>query len=176
MYIILKSLYLFIYNLIRLVLILFNIVLYPILILFRLHKKNICYFSLVRYEWINQRPQEISIHLSKNDYHVTYSFVYQNNNECTDKMVSSYLRIKDYPYNDNNKIFNRIYLLFKTFIMNYNYVIISNPNQLKYIDIYLLKTRGIKVIYDCMDLYEYWVDNKQLKYYYHYEKLVYNFL
>ena len=177
MYLFLKTIYKCLFLFLRFILAIIDIVLFPVFYLLRFKKKKIAYFSLIIYDYIKARPQIICDQLCKKGYKVVYYSVKDANiNYSTFKnKIESNIIAKDYVYNDNHKALNRIWLLFKSFFINYDKVIITNPTQVMYIDLLLIKLKGTKIIYDCMDLYKYWIEEKDYKYFDKYEKILCNY-
>ena len=173
MYLFLKTIYKCLFLFLRFILAIIDVVLFPVFYIFRIGKKRIRYFSVIGFNYLYARPQAFCKYLSKNGYNITYSFVKDknitnyndNSNNETGKII-----VKDFIYNDNNKIFNRILLLFKSLFINYDIVIITHPTQTIYLDLLLIKLKGTKIIYDCMDYYEYWINKKDIKYFHIFER------
>ena len=177
MYRLLKNIYMLFFLLIKIVLLIITIILLPLYYLVRINRKKLRYFSMIDFNYIKNRPQIISKYLSKNGYDVTYSLV-KNINDKTNSAITKInpgkIKIKNYYFDDKHKVSNKLILLFKSFLLNYNVIIFSEPTQLKYVDLLLIKVKGTKIIYDCMDYYKYWHNKKYHNFYIKYESTIVN--
>jgi len=143
--------------------------LYRLIRVFRI-KKRICYFSLVSWKWIKQRPHFVPYkiaELTKNRVDYRYQALRDEYTEeqkmdlVKNDVNSRYLRIKPFKIYSTYALKYRLSYLRRTTMWNYDTIIVTQPNQLDFFIIRLLKIRKTKIIYECMDNYEEWEMDKK---------------
>ena len=157
---------LYIYKFIILMLVVLSL---PFTFLWRIvrPKKKILYYSLVNWKWIKQRPHFVPLYLCDNGYKVDYmyddfydKYIHNQGNVFVNNDTNhSNLKIKcfrSYPYYVLKSKFNRFIFATRTLFFNYDKVIFTNPKQITNLFITVLKLRGTKIYYECMDNYVYW--------------------
>ena len=134
-------------------------------------KKKVCYFSLVTWKWIKQRPHFVALKLCVK-YQVDYRYLdlkdkYKkdnNNFSIVQNDVSNQgLCIKPYYIypGDKKYRFLRGLTYLKLLFFNYDTFIYTQPTQLDYIFIKVLKLNKTKIYYECMDNYIGWEKSKE---------------
>ena len=158
---------------VKLILYFLNIVFLPFKLIIRKirKRKKVCYFSLVTWKWIKQRPHFVALKLSEK-YNVTYTYLevykkYVNevnkdfdiaNNDIDNK----HLKVKPfkiYPGIKKYRLLKNLKLLKLAFI-NYDKYIFTSPNQIEYVLLKILKMNRINIYYECMDNYIEWENSK----------------
>ncbi len=159
-YYILHAIFSFFYGLLFILLSLITIFLYPFFRLLRFNKHRLRYFSHVYWKWIKQRPHFTALFLANNGYNVTYSMILDKQNTIDKKEwqcvtnENHNIIFKDLYYNSKSRVFRKIYFLFISFFMNNDVIIFTYPTLLRDLNVHLLRLKGTKIIYDCMDYYE----------------------
>ena len=133
-------------------------------------KEKVLYFSLVDWKWIKQRPHFVAQFLADNGYKVTYTFqrIIKSNEgkSVKNKIDNKNLKIKPYYIVPAERkiglVINCWISIIKCFFWNYDKVIITQPNQCDFIFFKVLKIRGTKVYYECMDNYIEWEKDKTI--------------
>ena len=135
-------------------------------------RKKVCYFSLVTWKWIKQRPHFVALKLSEK-YKVDYLYLdlkdkYKNEHNTVNALVSNdvnskYLKIKPYYIypGDNKYRLRRGLSYLKIILLNYDAFIYTQPNQIETIFPKALKFNKTKIYYECMDNYIGWEQNKR---------------
>lgn len=135
--------------------------------------KRILYISLIDWFWIKQRPQHICENLSKMNYKVDYFCIraWKQKNKVQKHLTTDSLKDDKIQLSDNLKIYrnhvipkgkyplindiNGLYLKTKISKLfdesQYDYIVLTHPNQLLYLDSDIKKR--VTIIYDCMDSY-----------------------
>ena len=154
---------------VKVIIYLFTIILLPFKLLIRKIRKNqrVCYFSLVTWKWIKQRPHFVALKIAEK-YKVDYTYLEvikkyqkQNNKELsvTDNSIDNKnLNIKPfyiYPGEKKFKLFQNLRFL-KMIFINYDKVIFTQPNQVEYLFLKVLKMNKTTIYYECMDNYIGW--------------------
>ena len=135
-------------------------------------KEKICYFSLVTWKWIKQRPHFVALKLSE-EFKVDYRYLelrkkYSSNDDTTryvnNRINNNNLKIKPfYIFPNAPKFKKKKYLDYLQLIwFNYDKFIYTQPNHTEYIYIKALKLNKTKIYYECMDNYIGWENNKEL--------------
>jgi len=145
---------------------------YRLIRIFR-KKKRICYFSLVTWKWIKQRPHFIPYKIAKlTNNEVDYRYQTLRDEFVEDQKLdlvnndidNKYLKIKPfkiYPATEEYVLRDRLSNLRRTTMWNYDVIIITQPNQLDFFIINLFRIKKTKIIYECMDNYEEWEMDKK---------------
>lgn len=131
-------------------------------------KEKLLYYSLVDWRWIKQRPHFVALFLANNGYKVTYTFqkVIKSNeqNFVKNNVKENNLKIKPYyivpAEHKIGLVINCWISIIKCFFWNYDKVILTQPNQCDFIFFKVLKIRGTKIYYECMDNYIEWEKDK----------------
>lgn len=160
----------------KVIIVFINIILLPFIYLFRLFhvKKRVLYFSVVTWKWIKQRPHFVPLELVKSGkYKVDYRYqtLYKKHmpNE-TNKYVDNKIektpgfKVKPFPiFPANGKyiIINSIWNVVRSSFWYYDKIILTHPNQIDLFLLFLVKLKGTKLYYECMDNYEGWEMNKK---------------
>lgn len=146
-----------------------TILLWPVFFIFRFKKNKVRYITDVYWKWIKQRPHFMVITLANNNYNVTYTNMVLKGTKYSDYLVSKNanrnILLKDISISTGNYLVKFLKRNFISFFMNYNVVIITHPFIIQYLNLFLIKLKGTKIIYDCMDYYEYYVPDTMLPYY-----------
>lgn len=150
------------------------VIMFPIRYLIRKIRKSkkVCYFSLVTWKWIKQRPHFVALKLSEK-YKVDYRYLdlkdkyktEKNSNSAAfvnNKIDNKNLNIKPYYIYPGDKKYRikRCFAYFKIILFNYDIFIFTQPNQLDTIFIKALKLNKTKIYYECMDNYIGWEKEK----------------
>ena len=136
-------------------------------------KKKVCYFSLVTWKWIKQRPHFVALSLADN-FKVEYRYLdlkEKHKNEESNKVSKTYvnnkvdnnnLKIKPYYIypGDNKYRLHRALAYLKLITFNYDIFIYTQPTQIESIFIKALKLNKTKIYYECMDNYIAWEKKK----------------
>jgi len=123
--------------------------------------KKVAYFMGVDWKLIKQRPHFISEQLSS--YYTLDLFFIQATKRWSKALIgnsfittfNNFIGIKKIPFSSNNKILKgfeyilNIRMLKYLYSKEYDYIIITSPEILQYIDITKIKSKSI--IYDCLD-------------------------
>ena len=153
----------------------------PLFILIRkIKRKKILYFSLVDWKWIKQRPHFVPLFLAKHGYKVDYYFeqpykkyIIKNDNNIINLYNDKKLKIKKwkfYPYDILKSEYNRFVFVTRSFFLNYDKIIFTNPKQVSNIFMTLMKLRKTKIYYECMDDYLYWEPDYNINFFHGKEK------
>lgn len=123
-------------------------------------KKKICYFSLVTWKWIKQRPHFVASKISETcDVDYMYTLPYRHDekssNFVNNKVSNSNLKIKPFIVDYNSPIKNS-FILFRSLFYNYDKIIFTQPHQIDYFFVKVLKINGTDIYYECMDNYIGW--------------------
>ena len=132
-------------------------------------KKKVCYFSLVTWKWIKQRPHFVALKLC-DKFKVEYRYLdikdkYKDevNKKATNSFVNNKvdndnLKIKPYYIYPGDRKFRlkRALNYFKLIAFNYDIFVFTQPNQIDTIFIKILKLNKTKIYYECMDNYIGW--------------------
>ena len=153
----------------------FTVLFLPIKLLIRKlrRRKKVCYFSLVTWKWIKQRPHFVALKLT-DKYNVVYKNVelfprYVKDTHKTfqvsdNKVNNKRLKIKPFhifPEVKKYRFLNGLNFL-KLLFYNYDKVIFTQPNQIEYLFLKVLKLNRTKIYYECMDNYIGWEKNPSL--------------
>ena len=136
--------------------------------------KKVCYFSLVTWKWIKQRPHFVALSLA-DTYKVEYRYLDLKDkykNDTNNKIASSYvnnkienknLKIKPYYIypGDNKYRLKRALTYLRLITFNYDVFIYTQPTQIESIFIKALELNKTKIYYECMDNYIGWESNKR---------------
>lgn len=131
--------------------------------------KKVCYFSLVTWKWIKQRPHFVALKLC-DKFKVDYRYLdlkdkYKEeanrknaNSFVNNKVDNKNLRIKPYYIypGDRKYRIKRAFAYLKIVTFNYDMFIFTQPNQIDTIFIKALKLNKTKIYYECMDNYIGW--------------------
>ncbi len=151
------------------------LILFPIRYLIRKLRKNkrVCYFSLVTWKWIKQRPHFVALKLC-DKFKVDYRYLdlkekykdeqHKNTNHhlVSNKIDNPNLRIKPYYIypGDRKYRIHRAFAYLKIVLFNYDIFIFTQPNQIDTIFLKALKLNKTKIYYECMDNYIGWEKEK----------------
>lgn len=136
-------------------------------------KKKVCYFSLVTWKWIKQRPHFVALKLSE-EFKVDYRYldlkdkykkeknIVVGNSLVDNNINNKNLKIKPYYIYPGDKKYKLLRALsyFKLITLNYDMFIYTQPNQIESIFIKALKLNKTKIYYECMDNYIGWEKDK----------------
>lgn len=147
--------------------------LWPIFQFMRLFrsKKRVLYFSLVTWKWIKQRPHFVALGLTEK-FKVDYTYQSLVKKYQPKENAKSYVNNK--VQYDNFKVkpfkiypivpkFNRIntYRNFiRTSLYNYDNIIFTQPHQIDFFFLKLLKIKKTNIYYECMDNYIGWEQDR----------------
>lgn len=147
------------------------VILLPIRYLIRKSRKTkkVCYFSLVTWKWIKQRPHFVALKLC-DKFQVDYRYLdlkekYKDeknksvsNSFVNNKVNNPNLKIKPYYIYPGEKKYriHRAFAYLKIILFNYDIFIFTQPNQIDTIFIKALKLNKTKIYYECMDNYIGW--------------------
>ena len=160
---------------VKILLEIFTILFLPIKLLIRVlrRRKKVCYFSLVTWKWIKQRPHFVALKLT-DKYNVVYKnvemfkrYIKEANkqfNVSDNKVNNKRLKVKPYhifPEVRKFRWLNSLNLL-KLLFYNYDSFIFTQPNQINYVLLKILKLNRTKIYYECMDNYIGWEQNPKL--------------
>ena len=148
------------------------VILLPIRLIIRKFRKRkkVCYFSLVTWKWIKQRPHFVALKLC-DKYKVHYRYLdlkdkykKDNNSNTLVKNDTTNPNLKIKPYfiypGDKKYKFKRGLANLKLLLFNYDTFIYTQPNQIDTIFLKALKLNKTKIYYECMDNYIGWEENK----------------
>lgn len=151
------------------------LILFPIRYLIRKcsKTKRVCYFSLVTWKWIKQRPHFVALKLC-DKFKVDYRYLdlkekYKDKANkansaafVNNKVENDRLRIKPYYIYPGDKKYRikRAFAYLKIILFNYDIFIFTQPNQIDTIFIKALKLNKTKIYYECMDNYIGWEKEK----------------
>ena len=130
-----------------------------------IRKKKICYFSLIPWKWIKQRPQFVALKLAE-EFKVDYRYFDSKTKKPIEfiKINNSFqnksLKIRPYYLHKRNKKSHKVrWNYLKLILFNYDILIFTQATQIDFILIRALKLNGTKILYDCMDNYSEWDKN-----------------
>lgn len=138
--------------------------------------KHVLYYSIVNWKWIKQRPHFVPLYLCDNNYKVDYiydepydKYLDKNNNTLVKNEIDhKNLKInafKHYPYYVGKSKLNKFIFATRTLFFNYDKIIFTNPKQINNLFLKMLKLRGTKIYYECMDNYIYWEQENDKSYF-----------
>lgn len=154
---------------VKMIIYLFTFILLPFKLILRKLRKNqrVCYFSLVTWKWIKQRPHFVALKIAEK-YKVDYTYLEvikkyqkQNNKELSvadNNVDNNNLNIKPfyiYPGEKKFKLLQNLRFL-KMIFINYDKVVFTQPNQVEYLFLKVLKMNKTTIFYECMDNYIGW--------------------
>lgn len=156
------------------VFIILTILLWPVFYILRYKKNKVRYITDVYWKWIKQRPHFMAFALANNNYNVVYSNIIINGTNYPDYKVvendNKNILLKDIYINTNSNHFKNLKRNVLSFFMNYDVIIITHPLLIPHFNLFLIKLKGTKIIYDCMDFYEYYIPENMFSYYKLHEK------
>lgn len=158
-----------IFRIYKILILIMTILTCPITYLIRIFHKNkkVMYYSVVNWKWIKQRPHFVPLYLCEHGYSVDYVYdepyskylPNQNNILVNNEEKHKHLKIKPFkylPYYVKKSWINRFIFVTRTFLFNYDKIIFTNPKQVSNLFMTILKIKGTKLYYECMDNYIYW--------------------
>ncbi|MBR1817817.1 MAG: glycosyltransferase [Bacilli bacterium] len=158
-----------IYKLLILFIALLSLPIYKIL-----QKKKCLYFSVVTWKWIKQRPHFVALKIASEVEPTIYTYTEpypkylkkENHkmNVVQNEETNENLEIKPYyivPEHLPNSWKNQFKAVTRTLFLNVDKVIYTNPFQVQYYFLKILKLRGVQVFYECMDNNIYFYNNKE---------------
>ncbi len=158
-----------IYKLIILILAILSLPIYKVV-----QKKKCLYFSVVTWKWIKQRPHFVALKIASEIEPTIYTYtepypkyLKKDNhkmNVVRNEETNENLEIKPYyivPEHLPNSWKNQFKAVTRTLFINVDKVIYTNPFQVQYYFLKILKIRGIQVFYECMDNNIYFYNNKE---------------
>ncbi len=151
----------------------------PIAFLYRKlrFRKKVLYYSVVNWKWIKQRPHFVPLYLCDNGYRVDYMYdepykkylPKQDHILVNNHQNNKHLKIKKfkyYPYHVKASRLNRFIFVTRVLFFNYDKIIFTNPKQVSNLFMTVLKVKGTKIYYECMDNYIYW-EPENVRYLFH---------
>ena len=146
-------------------------------------KKRCIYFSVVTWKWIKQRPHFVALKIASEIEPTIYTYTepypkYMKSQKhqmavVQNEETSKNLQIKPYymvPEHLTSSWRNQFKAVTRTLFLNCDKIIYTNPFQVQYYFLKILKLRKVKVYYECMDNNIYFYENPEL--YELYEKVL----
>ncbi len=174
-----------IFRLYKLFILLIAVLILPIqkLIRYIRPKQKILYYSVVNWRWIKQRPHFVPLYLCEHGYKVDYIYEepyekykgetnlspVDNDHELKELKIKTF---KYFPYHLKRSRLNRFIFVMRCLFYNYDKIILTNPKQVSSFFMTVMKIKGTKFYYECMDNYIYWEPPYNINFFQGWEKYV----